>query len=617
MFGRNRRFIRCDQFPASRANFLAQLSKAIGAGVDNPEDLSSLRPFLLQKTLIILDSAQSILDPQGVNSQEIFAVVDELCRFKTVFVCITSRITTLPQHCKQLVVPALSAEAACDTFCSIYSSSGRSGIFSDLLQRLGYHALSITLLATTASRNMWDHDELTKEWDTHCAQVLRTDHNHSLAATIELSLASPAFQKLGPDARELLGVVAFFPQGVDKKNFDWLFPTIPDRENILDKFCLLSLTYSSNGYIMMLASIREYLCPQDPTASPLLCATKDRYFTRLSPHLIPGQPGFKEAEWIRSEDVNVEHLLDVFTSIDADASGVLDACAHFMEHLHWHKSRQTALGPKIECLPDDHPFKTRCLYQLSRLFGSVGNHAEEKRLLSQVLKLEGERGNDHQVAHTLRLLSGANRMLEIQEEAKQQAREAFEIYERLGDSLGQAESLKQLALLLYDDEQFDAAEEAAVRAIDLLPEKGQEFRIGQCHGVLGDVYHSKGEREKAIHHFEVALKIISPSNCHEQLFWIHYSMAELFRDEGAFDDARVHVERATSHALVGEYLLGRVTELKARIWHQQGRFEEARSDVLCAKEIYEKLGLAEGVQDCRDLLQEIGQLEAGRLASLG
>ena len=605
-FGHNRRFIRCDQFPASRAHFLARLSRVIGAGVDNPDDLTPLRPFLSsQEMLIVLDNAESILDPQGTNAQEIYDVVDELCRFGTISVCITSRITDIPQHCKRLVVPTLSIEAACDTFYSIYNDGGRSDVVKDLLQRVDYHALSITLLATTASQNMWNYEELATEWDTHRAQVLRTDRNESLAATIELSLTSPTFQKLGSDARELLGVVAFFPQGVDKKNLDWLFPTIPDRKKIFDKFCVLSLTHRVDSFITMLAPIQDYLGPRDPRSSPLLCATKDHYFTRLSVNVGPSKPGFEEAQWIKSEDVNVEHLLDVFTSIDTDAVGALDACGHFMEHLLWHKPRQTVLRPKIEGLPDDHPSKTKCLYQLSGLFHSVGNYAERKRILSQVLALERKQGSGVRIAERLRLLSDANRMLGLCEEGIQQAKEAFEIYERLGDTTEQAECLRALAQLLFEDKQLDVAEEAVTRAIDLFPEKGQEILVCRCQRLLGDIYRSKGEREKAIHHYMVAIEIASRFNWHTELFWPHYAMAELFRNDSAFDDSNAHIEQAKLHAVGREYYLGRAAELHARIWYRQGKLKEARSEVLHAREIYEKLGLATRVQDCRDLLQEI------------
>jgi hypothetical protein len=381
-FGENRRFIRCDQFPASRAHLLGRLSKVVGAGVENPEDLTPFRPFLSSKEmLIILDNAESVLDPQGTGAREIYSVVEELSQFETIWLCITSRITTVPRHCKRLVVPTLSMEAACNIFYGIYNDGGRSDVISDLVRRLDFHALSIELLATTASHNMWDYDRLAREWVARRTQVLQTDHNESLAASIELSLASPMFCKLGPDARSLLSVIAFFPHGIDGKNLDWLFPTISDRKNIFDKFCVLSLTYRSGRFVTMLAPLRDYLRPKDPTLSPLLHATKGCYLKHLSIHVNPGEPGYEEARWIISEDVNVEHLLDIFASIDPNSDDIWDACTNFMRHLYWHKPRLVVLGPKLEGLPDSHPSKPECLFQLARLFTSVGNRVECKRLL--------------------------------------------------------------------------------------------------------------------------------------------------------------------------------------------------------------------------------------------
>ena len=606
-FGENRRFIRCDQFPASRAHFLARLSKVIGAGVENPEDLTPLRPFLSSnEVMIILDNAESVLDPQGTGAREIYSVVDELCQFKTICLCITSRIMTVPRYCKRPEISTLSTEAARHIFYSIYHDDGRSGkVIEDLLERLDFHALSITLLATTASHNGWNCDRLAKEWDAQRAHLLRTDYNESLAATIELSLASPTFRSFGPNARDLLGAVAFFPQGIDEKNLDWLFPAISNRQNVFDKFCVLSLTHRSNGFITMLAPIRDYLGPRDPQSSPLLCAARDRYFSRLLVPVDPVKPGFGEARWIVSEDVNVEHLLDVFISIDQTANRIWDVCYRFMEHLHWHKPRQTTLRSKIEALLDDHPCKPKCMFELSRLFGRIGNRVERKRLLTQTLELERRSGDDFWVAETLRSLADANRTLGLHEEGIRRVEEALEIQERIGDAEGQTRGLNQLAWLLFQDNQLDAAEKAASRAIDLIPEKGQEYLVCKLYRLLGEVNLSKGETNKATHHLEKALAIASPPDWHEELFWIHDTLAEVSRDEGKFDDATAHIYLAKSFVGDSPYEQGRAMHSQAKVWFKQRRFGDAKLEASRALEIFEKLGAVKDVGVCRDLLQKV------------
>jgi tetratricopeptide (TPR) repeat protein len=590
--------------------------------------------------ILFLDNAESIFDPAGPDAQKIYTVVEELTRFKNICLGITSRISTVPPHCKRPMIPTLSTESACDIFYAIHQNGGRSDIISDLVKQLDFHALSITLLATVASHNMWGYDQVAKEWEIQRAQLLRTDHNESLATAIELSLASQTFRNLTPSpspspspsksshrravsstfrklipssmlrrpppsAREILEVVAFLPQGVDENNLDWLFPTVSDSKNIFNKFCILSLTYRSNGFITMLAPIREYLTPKDPTSSPLLCATKDRYFSRLSIKLNPDAPGFGEAVWIVTEDVNIEHLLDVFTSINPDMDSIWNTCNYFMQLLYWHKPRQTVLRQRIEALSDGHPSKSECLLTLSLLFKDIGNHTEAKRLLTHILQLERQWRNGR-VAVILQYLSDANRRLELYKEGIKQAEEAQEIYKQLGDEINQGCCLKDLAWLLLDNEQLNAAENAACRAIDLLPKKGQEFTICQLHRVLGKTYHSKGEREKAIHHFETAIGIATPFDWRDELFWIHHRLAELFCYEGRFDDANAHIGQAKSYAINDAYNTGCTMKMQASVWYRQGRLDDARSEVLCALGVYEQLGAAD-VGRCRQILWIIGQ----------
>ena len=607
-FGDDRRFIRCDKFPPSLPHFLRHLSKSIGAGIEHPEDLTSLRPFLSSKDMIIiLDNAESILDPHGTSAQEIYAAVEELGHLSNICLCLTSRISTFPPEFEWLDIPTLSKEAACDTFYRIYKHGQRSDLINQILKQLDFHALSITLLATVAHHNKWDTNRLAREWNKRRTDVLRTDHNKSLAATIELSLSSSLFRELGPDARDLLGIVAFLPQGVDENNIEWLFPTISDRENVFDKFCVLSLVYRNDGFVTMLAPPRDYPSPKDPGLALLLCSTKDRYFGRLTVDVEPDNPRFKEARWIVSEDVNVEHLLDVFTPIDGTGSNAWGACSHFMEHLYWHKPRPVTLGPRIEGLADDHPSKLECLFRLSQLFETLGNHVERERLLTHTLELSREQGGNHYLAKTLMELSGVHSRTGLYTEGIQEAKEASEIFVRLSDTVGQARCLIQLTWLFYHNKQLDAAEEAALRAINLLSGTDQQFDVSQCHRILGAVYDSKGEPEKALHHFETALEIASSYDWLSQMFWTRHSLAVLFRNQGKLDDATAHVEHAKSHAVDNShiYKLASAMKLQAEIWRGRRRFEEAKSEALGAVDGFEKLGATHDAEKTRMLLQEI------------
>ena len=209
------------------------------------------------------------------------------------------------------------------------------------------------------------------------------------------------------------------------------------------------------------------------------------------------------------------------------------------------------------------------------------------------------------VALTLRHLSDANRLMGLYEEGIQQAKEASEIFKQLGDTREQSRCLIYLARLLHESEQLDAAEEAASHAISLLSVEDDQFKVCQCHRVLGNIYRSKGEAEGAVDHLKVALGIASSFDWHNELFWIHHSLAWLFSGGGGFDDARAHIERAKSHAVNNTYYLGPAMHLQAAFCYQQDRLEQAKSEGLRAADVFEKLGAAQDLEKCRRLLRWI------------
>jgi len=205
----------------------------------------------------------------------------------------------------------------------------------------------------------------------------------------------------------------------------------------------------------------------------------------------------------------------------------------------------------------------------------------------------------------LERLSDANRVLDLYKEGIQQAKEGLEVFEQLGDTVEQAECLNTLGWLLCDDRQFDAAEAAVSRAFDLLPEKGNQFLVCRCHRGLGDIFRSKGDKEKAIHHYETALGVASSFDWHNELFWNHYFLAWLLSDQDRLDEANVHTEHAKSHVVNNQYHLGHTMYLQAKLWYQQRRFDEARSEVLRATDLYKKLGAVQELPRCKLLLMKI------------
>jgi tetratricopeptide (TPR) repeat protein len=228
------------------------------------------------------------------------------------------------------------------------------------------------------------------------------------------------------------------------------------------------------------------------------------------------------------------------------------------------------------------------------------------------LRLERQRGVDAGVARALQHLSIVKQLLGLSEEGIQQVKEALGIFERTNNTKEHAECLSNPARLLFDDKQLDAAEDVASRAIGLVSDKGEGHLVCRLHRVLGWIHGSKGDKEKAIHHFKAALAIASPFDWRDILFGNHHDLADLFLGENEFDEASAHIKQAKSHAADGTHLLGCAVYMQARIWYQKRRFEDAKSEVSHALEIFEKLGAMRDAANSRDLLQIVEQAMISR-----
>lgn len=99
-----------------------------------------------------------------------------------------------------------------------------------------------------------------------------------------------------------------------------------------------------------------------------------------------------------------------------------------------------------------------------------------------------------------------------------QAKEALGIYQWHDHASGQADCWKNLARLSYEDGQLEAAEEAALRAIDLLLDQGDPVTVFQSRRVLGDTCHPRDDTGKVTDHFQKGLGIAASFGWQAQQF---------------------------------------------------------------------------------------------------
>jgi hypothetical protein len=89
-------------------------------------------------------------------------------------------------------------------------------------------------------------------------------------------------------------------------------------------------------------------------------------------------------------------------------------------------------------------------------------------------------------------------------------------------------------------------------------------------------------------------------------------MAILSYEEDELDDAQSHITQAKLHAVDDKFCLGRAMNTEASILLEQDRVEDARSEALGAKEIFEKLGAAADLERVGDLLRDIEEAMESR-----
>ena len=201
-FRRDRCFVRRDDLTNSVEGFLERLSDTLR--IDRTANMAQLRSHLKTSPLLVLvlDSADSVLDPLASGPGEISAIIGEFGNYERVCLVTTSRVYPDIRSFHQVEVPTLSENGGRDMF---YNLCG---------------------LGESPAVNDWDKPVLLGTWDDDRTGVLMASYRQKLRGAVETVLRSPTIQRLGTvsPSRDVLEAIVTSPYDIEESGLERRIP---------------------------------------------------------------------------------------------------------------------------------------------------------------------------------------------------------------------------------------------------------------------------------------------------------------------------------------------------------------------------------------------------------
>ena len=284
--------------------FLDKISRVLNTSkADSNNILSCLE---VVSAILVIDNAETLLEASSVDLERILELLDTIGSQRRTRILMTTRNhETVPPNLafQRIPVAGLPPDAAIQAFGVIYQIAPVDKTIERILAALDYHALSINILANTATMNQWSPARLDGAWDSSRLRMLETaeSKHRNLRVSIEISLECPLLQDTKDSVLRLLRVVAFLPQGVHREA---LTAVIGDRNAlyVAESVCRCSLAYWRGEYITALAPIRLYIADTHNNSlaydNILLTGIRHHYYRLLS-----------DTELLNREHDNLDRLI--------------------------------------------------------------------------------------------------------------------------------------------------------------------------------------------------------------------------------------------------------------------------------------------------------------------
>ncbi|KAF5347850.1 hypothetical protein D9758_013840 [Tetrapyrgos nigripes] len=616
-------FIPCEMLPD--ATILMQgLVQAIGLQVTQGKDSFKLLLDYLnsgQKVLLVLDDFETPWS--GSGQTKIRNLIEVICRCESVSVIVTMRGTDGPGQIKWHKLgggsglPALVLGAAKEAFYS-FSSDGsytikqEDPILEQLLIEMDGMPLAVMLIAELAKE--LPLNKLMEMWNIQKTAILKKfglgeqeNRLTSIEVSIELTL-NIVRDKLSPTGKNVLRLVALLPSGIP----DWLenLPKMLTDTNmqgddtttqavILKKSCLI---YQAGDTLKILTPIGEYIMksfqgtdhlenqawrfyesfinslPQNSTTGDIQLELHvgnifkileiqikksfershmkvlqqlynySQYFSRLVP-LVEIYLGWK-SQMNLSDQTKLMFLQERMLSFMGEYERAIGIINDVEEH-HKHQENQEASNLKVVTYASSitmnnaiEQTKAECNQRLGRIFYFQSNYTLSQQNAQQAKDLYEKIGDMRGVAQCFQNLGDICMMLDQYEDAKVMLQQAKEQFEGVGDRLGAAQCLRSLGDICRMLNQYEDAKVMLEQAKEQFERVGSRCGAAHCLHSLGNICSMLYKHEDAKVMLQQAKEQFEGMGDRREVAQCLRSLGNISRMLNQYEDAMVMLQQA-------------------------------------------------------------------------
>ena len=358
----------------------------------------------------------------------------------------------------------------------------------------------------------------------------------SVAVSVEASVKSPL---MTPTARRLFALLGMLPDGVTRDDLTELLPN--DGLAAAAVLSQLGLAFVEGDRLRMLGAIREQAAAAHlPQPSDLARAVT--HYCQLAAILgnQVGPGGATEAlTRLQAETGNITAMVE-----RAAADHLTDALAGAVTGLanYWRVAglaQPAVLGVAEQAIEKYGSPAQRALIEnaLAGLAFNQSDYESARARYEQALPLYQRAGDVLGAADSIKRLGDIALVRSDHDTARHQYERSLSLYQEAGDVIGGADTIRRLGDIARDRGQLDEAEDWYHKALTIFDELGDHRRAASTYHQLGNTAYLRGRLGEADDWYRKALTSEEELGDRPGMATVYFQLGTIAQDRGWLDEA--------------------------------------------------------------------------------